>query len=69
MRRLSLSDIAKPQLLALAFILVLLCLESDTRQALLVTPVWFVLLAVTYQTVRRKRQARAPVPAAAPRQS
>ena len=52
-----------------AFILVLLCLESDTRQALLVTPVWFVLLAVTYQTVRRKRQARAAVPAAAPRQS
>jgi len=52
-----------------AFILVLLCLESDTRQALLVTPLWFVLLAVTYQTVRRKRQARVPVPATTPRQS
>ncbi|MNI96709.1 D-serine/D-alanine/glycine transporter [compost metagenome] len=39
-----------------AFILVLLSLESDTRQALIVTPLWFVLLAVTYQFVRRNRQ-------------
>ncbi|MFK0086297.1 D-serine/D-alanine/glycine transporter [Pseudomonas sp. NPDC090755] len=39
-----------------AFILVLLSLESDTRQALVVTPLWFVLLAVTYQFVRRNRQ-------------
>ncbi|MDD0974346.1 D-serine/D-alanine/glycine transporter [Pseudomonas fontis] len=39
-----------------AGILVLLSLESDTRQALIVTPIWFVLLAVTYQFVRRNRQ-------------
>lgn len=39
-----------------AFILVLLSLESDTRQALIVTPLWFLLLAVTYQFVRRNRQ-------------
>ncbi|CAK9891523.1 MULTISPECIES: D-serine/D-alanine/glycine transporter [Pseudomonas] len=38
-----------------AFILVLLSLEHDTRQALIVTPLWFVLLAVTYQFVRRNR--------------
>ncbi|ROL77517.1 D-serine/D-alanine/glycine transporter [Pseudomonas vranovensis] len=40
-----------------AFILVLLSLEHDTRQALIVTPLWFVLLTVTYQFVRRNRQA------------
>ncbi|MCP3750330.1 D-serine/D-alanine/glycine transporter [Pseudomonas sp. SBB6] len=38
-----------------AFILVLLGLEHDTRQALIVTPLWFVLLTVTYQFVRRNR--------------
>jgi D-serine/D-alanine/glycine transporter len=32
-----------------AGILVLLCLETDTRQALLVTPLWFVLLAAAYR--------------------
>ncbi|AYG46865.1 D-serine/D-alanine/glycine transporter [Pseudomonas sp. Leaf58] len=44
-----------------AFILVLLSLEDDTRAALLVTPIWFVLLAVTYQFVRSKRQPRTAV--------
>ncbi|PWB32958.1 D-serine/D-alanine/glycine transporter [Pseudomonas sp. SDI] len=39
-----------------AAILVLLSLESDTRQALIVTPLWFVLLTITYQFVRRNRQ-------------
>ncbi|WP_236170247.1 hypothetical protein, partial [Pseudomonas parasichuanensis] len=42
-----------------AGILVLLSLRDDTRQALVVTPIWFVLLAVTYQFVRSKRQPRA----------
>jgi len=37
-----------------AFILGLLALEADTRQALVVTPLWFVLLAVAYQWVRRR---------------
>ena len=39
-----------------ALILVLLSLEDDTRQALIVTPLWFVLLTVTYRWVRRRRQ-------------
>ena len=33
-------------LTVLVFILVLLALETDTRQALYLVPVWFVLLAV-----------------------
>ena len=47
--------------LCLAFfagILVLLSLEADTRSALVVTPLWFLVLAVTYQFVRSKRQPR-----------
>ncbi|MNZ77789.1 D-serine/D-alanine/glycine transporter [compost metagenome] len=44
-----------------AFILVLLSLEADTRSALIVTPIWFVLLAVTYQGVRSKRHPRTAV--------
>ncbi|MDZ3993964.1 D-serine/D-alanine/glycine transporter [Pseudomonas sp. Teo4] len=44
-----------------AFILVLLSLEDDTRAALLVTPIWFVLLAATYQGVRSKRHPRSAV--------
>lgn len=39
-----------------AFILVLLSFETDTRQALAVTPVWFILLAVTYQWVKANRK-------------
>jgi D-serine/D-alanine/glycine transporter len=35
-----------------AGILVLLTLKDDTRQALIVTPLWFVLLGVAYQFVR-----------------
>lgn len=42
-----------------AFILVLLSLEDDTRKALIVTPVWFLLLAVTYRYLRPKRALRA----------
>ncbi|MFD2643745.1 D-serine/D-alanine/glycine transporter [Pseudomonas japonica] len=41
-----------------AFILVLLSFEADTRQALIVTPIWFVILTVTYQFVRSRRQPR-----------
>jgi D-serine/D-alanine/glycine transporter len=37
-----------------AGILGLLALEADTRQALLVTPLWFVLLAVAWCFVRRR---------------
>jgi len=46
-----------------AFILVLLSFETDTRQALMVTPIWFLILAVTYQLVRRRRQPRRQVEA------
>ncbi|MFJ4375945.1 D-serine/D-alanine/glycine transporter [Pseudomonas japonica] len=41
-----------------AGILVLLSFEADTRQALIVTPIWFVILSVTYQFVRSRRQPR-----------
>ncbi|MBK4998635.1 D-serine/D-alanine/glycine transporter [Pseudomonas sp. S31] len=44
-----------------AFILVLLSLEADTRAALVVTPIWFVVLAITYQFVRSKRHPRSAV--------
>ncbi|EKT4522496.1 D-serine/D-alanine/glycine transporter [Pseudomonas putida] len=44
-----------------AFILVLLSLEADTRAALVVTPLWFLILAVTYQVVRNKRHPRTAV--------
>ena len=37
-----------------AGILVLLTLKDDTRQALIVTPLWFVLLGVAYQFVRKR---------------
>lgn len=37
-----------------AFVLVLLTLQDDTRQALLVTPLWFVILAIGYGLRRRQ---------------
>lgn len=40
-----------------AFVIVLLTLQPDTRQALIVTPLWFVVLAIAYQFIRRKKQA------------
>ncbi|MDQ7990119.1 MAG: D-serine/D-alanine/glycine transporter [Candidatus Dactylopiibacterium sp.] len=36
-----------------AFILVLLTLEDDTRQALMISPLWFVILAIAYRFKRR----------------
>ncbi len=38
------------------FILVLLTLQEDTRQALMVTPLWFILLAAGWQLRRRTRR-------------
>ena len=38
------------------FILALLALETDTRQALYLVPVWFVLLALGYRSVLRNKQ-------------
>ncbi|WP_114195505.1 D-serine/D-alanine/glycine transporter [Edaphovirga cremea] len=37
------------------FVLVLLTLQEDTRQALIVTPLWFVVLGICYIFVRRNR--------------
>ncbi|MBF8778996.1 D-serine/D-alanine/glycine transporter [Pseudomonas fulva] len=45
-----------------AFILVLLSLEDDTRKALIVTPLWFLILAITYRFVRARRISRRAVP-------
>jgi D-serine/D-alanine/glycine transporter len=38
------------------FVLVLLSLQPDTRQALLASPAWFVLLAVGYAWKGRRPQ-------------
>jgi D-serine/D-alanine/glycine transporter len=37
-----------------AAVLVLLTLELDTRQALIATPAWFVLLGLAYAWQRRR---------------
>ena len=41
-------------LLFFAFVLVLLSLQPDTRQALMVTPLWFILLAIGWKIQQRK---------------
>ncbi|GAA0522166.1 D-serine/D-alanine/glycine transporter [Tatumella terrea] len=41
-------------LLFFAFVLVLLSLQPDTRQALMVTPIWFILLAIGWKMQQRK---------------
>ena len=38
-----------------AFIIALLTLEADTREALIYTPLWFVMLGVSYQFVRKSK--------------
>ncbi|WP_410480337.1 D-serine/D-alanine/glycine transporter [Pseudomonas sp. DCA-1] len=38
-----------------AFILALLTLEVDTREALLCAPLWFIILGVSYQFVRKNK--------------
>nr|WP_314264969.1 D-serine/D-alanine/glycine transporter [uncultured Moellerella sp.] len=37
-------------------VLILLTLQEDTRQALIATPLWFVLLFIGYQIVKRRKQ-------------
>jgi D-serine/D-alanine/glycine transporter len=37
-----------------AFVLVLLSLQTDTRQALIASPAWFALLGIGYALRRRK---------------
>ncbi|MNJ04992.1 D-serine/D-alanine/glycine transporter [compost metagenome] len=41
------------------FVLVLLTLRDDTRQALIVTPLWFVILGIGYLFVRNKNKSTA----------
>ncbi|WP_442113716.1 D-serine/D-alanine/glycine transporter [Pseudomonas sp. NUPR-001] len=38
-----------------AFILALLALEDDTRKALFLVPLWFVVLGLSYRSIRQKR--------------
>ncbi|MEA1063354.1 D-serine/D-alanine/glycine transporter [Erwinia sp. HR93] len=38
-----------------AFVVVLLTLEADTRQALIVTPVWFILLGICWIFIGKRR--------------
>ncbi|MEG0231771.1 MAG: D-serine/D-alanine/glycine transporter [Hafnia sp.] len=38
-----------------AFVIVLLTLEADTRQALMVTPLWFVILGLGWMFIRKRR--------------
>ncbi|SUH45006.1 D-serine/D-alanine/glycine transporter [Salmonella enterica subsp. enterica] len=40
-----------------AFVLVLLTLEDDTRQALIVTPLWFIALGLGWLLIGKKRMA------------
>ncbi|MEE1925227.1 D-serine/D-alanine/glycine transporter [Pseudomonas sp. 148P] len=37
------------------FLIVLLALEQDTRQALIVTPLWFAVLGLSWRSIRQKR--------------
>ena len=39
------------------FVLVLLTLEEDTRQALIVTPLWFIALGLGWMFIGKKRMA------------
>lgn len=41
-----------------AFVIVLLTLEADTRQALMVTPLWFVILGLGWMFIRKRRSTQ-----------
>ena len=41
----------------IVFVLVLLTLEDDTRQALIVTPLWFIALGLGWLFIGKKRMA------------
>lgn len=38
------------------FMVILLAFQYDTRQALIATPVWFIILFIGYQVVKRRKQ-------------
>ncbi len=41
-----------------AFVIVLLTLEADTRQALMVTPIWFVILGLGWMFIRKRHSTQ-----------
>ena len=41
-----------------AFVLVLLTLEADTREALMVTPIWFIVLGLGWMFLRKNKLAK-----------
>lgn len=41
-----------------AFVIVLLTLEADTRQALMVTPLWFIILGLGWIFIRKRRSTQ-----------
>lgn len=41
-----------------AFVIVLLTLEADTHQALMVTPIWFVILGLGWMFIRKRRSTQ-----------
>lgn len=41
-----------------AFVIVLLTLEADTRKALMVTPIWFVILGLGWMFIRKRRSTQ-----------
>ncbi|NLS52528.1 D-serine/D-alanine/glycine transporter [Hafnia alvei] len=41
-----------------AFVIVLLTLQADTRQALMVTPLWFVILGLGWMFIRKRRSTQ-----------
>lgn len=42
-----------------AFVLVLLTMEDDTRQALMITPLWFIILGAGWLYIGKQRLANA----------
>jgi D-serine/D-alanine/glycine transporter len=45
-------------LIFLAFTLVILSLEPDTLKALIISPLWVIILAVTYQMMYKPRMKK-----------
>ncbi|MDU3158765.1 MAG: D-serine/D-alanine/glycine transporter, partial [Hafnia alvei] len=40
------------------FVIVLITLEAATRQALMVTPIWFVILGLGWMFIRKRRSTQ-----------
>jgi len=44
-------------LIFIVFVLVVLALNKETRVALFVTPVWFIILGIIYKIIKSKRNS------------